>query len=287
MNIEDRPVAPPSRPVDAHKGTMGKVLIVAGSRPFSGAAVLAAHGASRGGAGLIQAAVPESLSLAFAQEIPSVVVCPVRETGQGRIATTACRVLQELAAVAHAVVVGPGLGQSSGLLDLLERLLSSRRPPVVLDADALNLLAQLARTDMLQANDVLTPHPMEAARLMGEGVPIVPLRRHEVAQELAAKFGCVVVLKGPATSIAVADRVIQNNSGNAALATGGTGDVLAGLIGALLGRGMSGFDAASRGVWAHGAAADWLVSRSGKEGLQPLELADALPRFVGGERTAE
>ena len=265
------------RPADAHKGSSGRVVVLAGSGQYRGAALLAARAATRGGAGLVQVAVPQCLSSSFSSALPSVIVCPLRETATGRISTTAIHRVQELLSGAGALVAGPGLSVSRGLLDLMTRLLIMDRPPTVLDADALNLISLMNHPQALQPHDILTPHPAEAARLLGETTPIPEERRGDAALSISQKLGCVVVLKGHRTRIASGSELFENETGNPILATGGTGDVLAGLIGALLARGLKSLDAARLGVHVHGATADLLRDKRGEEGLLPSELADALP----------
>ena len=232
----------PHRAQDAHKGSFGTVLVVAGSEGMLGAAILAARGALRSGAGLVRIAVPASLRSACAIAVPA--------------ATTVDRDRELDAALplADAIVCGPGLGE--GARPLVDRVLA--RPhgaPVVLDADGLNAIAPLDRT--LPGPVVLTPHPGEGARRLGvPGPAAIQQDRAAAVDELCARAQAVVVLKGASTIVGDASRRFVNPSGNPGMATGGSGDVLAGAIGALLAQGMDPFDAASLGVFVHGLAGD-------------------------------
>lgn len=257
----------PARAGDAHKGTFGTVLVVAGSRGMLGAAILCARGALRGGAGLVQAALPAALMAPFTVAVPA--------------ATTVERLIHELIAAAkaaQAVVVGPGLGRSIPSRAVL-RALRKLSVPQVLDADALNLASPL-KTPFAGGPRILTPHPGEAARLLGCDTAEVQRDRERSVALLAERSGGVAVLKGAGTLVCDGERLFTNTTGNPGMATGGSGDVLAGLIGALLAQGMPPFDAACLGVHAHGAAGDLVAQRLSMAGLcaedLPLAIAEVL-----------
>lgn len=258
----------PRRPRDAHKGTFGTVLVVAGSEGMLGAAMLAANGALRGGAGLVRVAVPRALRPFVALAVPC--------------ATTVDRAAELRAAVATAtaVVVGPGLGASAATRRLVASVLRGSRAPLVLDADACNVLAPLRRPIAARAPVVLTPHPGEAARLLGCSTQQVQADRRAALRELVARSGAVVVLKGARTLVGDASRCFVNRTGNPGMATGGAGDVLAGLLGALLAQGLPPFAAACLAVHAHGRAGDLVARRLGETGLLaadlPLAIAEVL-----------
>lgn len=259
----------PRRPREAHKGTFGTVLVVAGSESMLGAAVLAATAALRGGAGLVRVAVPRALQPFVAAAVPC--------------ATTVARAGAPLrAALAHAsaLVVGPGLGATPATRRLVRAILRAARVPVVLDADALNVLAPLRRPLRTRAPLVLTPHPGEAARLLGTTAARVQADRAAALRELCARSGGVVVLKGARTLVGDGQEVFTNRTGNPGMATGGSGDVLAGLLGALLAQGLAPFAAARLGVHAHGRAGDRIAARVGEVGLiaadLPLAIAEVL-----------
>jgi hydroxyethylthiazole kinase-like uncharacterized protein yjeF len=249
---------------NSHKGSFGDVVVLGGARGMLGAAVLAARAALFGGAGRVFAAMLDG-GMALDPLQPEIMF----------------RDAAGLDFDGRTVVAGPGMGSADTAIHLFGKALDARTPLVV-DADALNLAA--ARPELqarLAAHDgpaVLTPHPLEAARLLGVTAPIVQADRLEHARELALRFNCVVVLKGAGSVIARPDGFAAlNTSGNPGLATGGSGDVLAGFCGALLAQGWPAWGAALGAVWMHGAAADWLV----EDGKGPIGLtAGELPRAI-------
>ncbi|MFO1053060.1 MAG: NAD(P)H-hydrate dehydratase [Planctomycetota bacterium] len=262
----------PRRPRDGHKGTFGTVLVLAGSQGMLGAAILCARGALRGGAGLVRAVLPVELMASFTIAVPPATTLD----RAGTQAETACH-------AADALVVGPGLGDGDTTRALLGRWLPAATAiPVVLDADALNALAPLRGPQRL-SNCILTPHPGEAARLLGTTTDVVQRDREGSARELQARSGAVVVLKGAGTVITDGERLAVNRSGNPGLATGGSGDVLTGLLGALCAQGMEPFDAARLAVHVHGEAGDLVASRLSQAGLcaddLPLAIAEVLRGF--------
>lgn len=256
----------PVRPPRGHKGTFGRVLVVAGSRGMAGAALLAAQGAQRVGAGLVQLAGPEQLSDVFAVGVPEAVGLPLPQKHDTVAASAAGRIE---AALEHAsvLVIGPGLGRSDEVRVLVPRVVAAAQAagvPAVVDADGLNALADGAlermgtdRGGTGEPGLVLTPHPGEMARLCGAAVADVAARPLEFAAEYARRWGAVVVLKGAPTVIAdPRGDVYINSTGSAALASGGTGDVLAGVIGGLMAQGAAPVQAAVAGAFLHGAAGD-------------------------------
>jgi ADP-dependent NAD(P)H-hydrate dehydratase / NAD(P)H-hydrate epimerase len=269
----------PARALESHKGDFGRLAIIAGSRGKSGAALLAARGALRGGAGLVTIFCAESLAMRYPPALPEVMAEPLPESG-GAVAEAAADVAIRKLRGFDAAVVGPGLGTAEGTVAFLERLVAGARLPLVLDADALNAFAGRparlggSRTRRL----VLTPHPGEAGRLLGRTSAEVQADRLSAVRELARKARAVVVLKGRHTLIAEpGGDVAVNPTGTPLLATAGSGDVLGGLVGALVGSGLAPGDAARCGVWLHGAAAEALEPRLGDAGLLAHEIADAVP----------
>ena len=260
----------PRRRRDAHKGTFGTVLVVAGGDGMLGAAVLAATAALRGGAGLVQVAVPGALRSAMAIAVPCATSIDRGDRPTVRAALAA----------ASAVVVGPGLGATATTRRLVRDVLRDSCAPVVLDADALNVLAPLRRPLVAKAPLVLTPHPGEAARLLGTDTTEVQRDRLAALQALVGRSGAVVVLKGSGTLVGDERRWFHNRTGNPGMATGGSGDVLAGLLGAFLAQGLSPFDAACLAAHAHGKAGDRVARRLGQAGLiasdLPLAIAEVL-----------
>lgn len=272
------PALPP-RAADSNKGTFGRVLVVAGSRGMSGAAVLCASAALRAGAGLVYLAVPQEILPIVATANPCYLTAPLPQDEDGRLAPTAEAALLELARSRDVVAFGPGLGRSPALTALLTSLLTQTQRPVVLDADGLNALEH--HTDRLRLRPaplILTPHPGELARLLGSDIPTVQKNRRELAVRFAAEHGLVLVLKGHGTVVTDGRRVYQNATGNAGMATGGTGDVLTGLIAALLGQGLEAFAAAQLGVYLHGLAGDLARDDLGEVSLIATDLLTYLPR---------
>ncbi|MEC9010062.1 MAG: NAD(P)H-hydrate dehydratase [Planctomycetota bacterium] len=270
----------PERPVAGHKGTFGHVLIAAGSVGMSGAAALAGLGALRSGAGLVRLAVPQSLVGVVAAIEPSYLVLPLPEDNGGRTSGNAGSELSRAATVATAMAIGPGWGHSVELEGLATSLFETLDCPLVVDADGLNLLATagtLATGGPPAAGRVLTPHPGEMARLMETDVLSVQADREGMAVDLASRSCAVVVLKGAGTVITDGVRVVINTTGNSGLATGGSGDVLTGLVAGLLARGMDPFAAAWLGVHLHGLAADLAVVQLGESGLIASDLPDWIP----------
>jgi ADP-dependent NAD(P)H-hydrate dehydratase len=267
------------RPADANKGMFGRALVVAGSRGMSGAAVLCGRGALRGGAGLVRIATPSGIQPVVAAGNPCYMTAPLPEDGEGRLAPAAASELVALAGASNAAAVGPGLGKSTALPDLLLAILAQTTVPVVLDADALNALA--GRTTDLRLHHgpvVITPHPGEFARLLGCDIAKVQDDRQRLAAGFAVAHGAVVVLKGQGTVVTDGLRLAVNETGNPGMATGGTGDVLAGLLAALLGQGLEPFAAARLAVHLHGLAGDLAAADLGEASLIATDLLDYLPR---------
>jgi ADP-dependent NAD(P)H-hydrate dehydratase / NAD(P)H-hydrate epimerase len=274
-------LAPP-RPRDAHKGTMGHLLVVAGSRGKSGAATIAARAALRSGTGLVTVAVPRSVQAIIASSQAEVMTEPLPETRNGALARSAAAVALRLLAARDALALGPGLGVDAETRAAVLAIVSKRTLPCVLDADGLNAFAadrrSRARLAAGESMLILTPHPGEAARLLESTAAAIQADRLGSARRLAAATGATVVLKGRRTVVARPDgRSAFVASGNPGMATGGTGDALTGVIGALLARGLPGFDAARLGTYVHGAAGDLAAERHGEDGLIAGDLVDALP----------
>jgi len=268
------------RPRDSHKGRFGTVLVVAGSRGMAGAAALCGVAALRSGAGLVRIATAAEVQPVVAGFEPSAMTYPLAGTAEGTIDFPAARpILQRLLAPATVVAVGPGLGQSEEIRGLLRFLLAETDKPLVIDADGLNAL--VGQTEVLAGAArpvILTPHPGEFARLTGTGVAEVQADRLGQAAKLAAAApGLVVVLKGAGTIITDGRRWFENTTGNPGMATGGTGDVLTGVIAALLAQGLPAFEAAQLGAFVHGLAGDIARDDHGEIGMIAGDLVDALP----------
>jgi NAD(P)H-hydrate epimerase len=267
----------PRRQPEAHKGTSGHLLIIAGSRGHTGAARLAAHAACRSGAGLTTLAGPASLNAIFALGIPEAMTATLPDV-DGRISFEPDG-LTHLIAGKQAIVIGPGLGTHEDAGRLLEHVLAIATVPVVVDADGLTCLARsFPVLEKSRCQVVMTPHPGEMARLLGRGTAAVQADRVGVARELASKHRCVVVLKGASSVVAAADgRAWINPTGNPGMASGGMGDVLAGLLGGLLAQGIAPPAAACLGTYLHGAVADVIANERGQIGMLASDVADGLP----------
>ena len=280
----DRVTAPPVLPVrkdDAHKGDQGRVLVVAGSRGMSGAACLAATAALRGGAGLVTAAIPEGIQNIVAGFEPSYLTIGLPEDEQGRTKPTSLKRLAEVLAVQDAVAIGPGLGQSAGLQELVQELYDSVPVPMVVDADALNLLARrLHPVERVRgaAPRVLAPLSGEVARLTGLATVAIQQDREQHAVEFARQNNVVVVLKGYGTIVTDGQRLWVNDTGNSGLATGGTGDVLTGIVAALLAQHLPPFEAAQLAVHVHGVAGDLAAEELSKPGMIASDLLSRVGR---------
>lgn len=279
----------PPRPQDSHKGTFGHLLVIGGSVGKTGAAALAGEGALRVGAGLVTVAVPASLNPILEVKLTEAMTAPLAEVpGHGALSQAAWQDLEELWPGKTAVALGPGLGRHPETVALVQRLVRERPLPLVVDADGLYALAQDLNGAPGPTPLVLTPHPGEMARLLGCTTREVQTGRLPAAQELAQRTGAVVVLKGAQTLVADPDgRMLINTTGNPALAQGGTGDVLTGMIGGLLAQGLEPFAAAGLGVYLHGLAADSRAAWQGTRGMLAGELLDELPevihKFAAGE----
>lgn len=266
-----------ARPVEAHKGLFGRVLVIAGSRGMSGAAVLCGSAALRGGAGLVTLAVPGEVLPIVAAANPCYMTAPQPEE-DGRLAGEALPGLVRLVEQATAAAIGPGLGQSLALSALLAALLDQTHRPLVVDADALNGLVGLQEVLARRSGPlVLTPHPGEFGRLTGLDIKEVQARRQELAVSFAAGHKVVLVLKGHGTIVTDGRRLFINPTGNPGMATGGSGDVLTGLIAALLAQGLEPFAAAQLGVYLHGLAGDRACDRLGETSLIATDLLHELP----------
>ncbi|MEX1143421.1 MAG: NAD(P)H-hydrate dehydratase [Anaerolineales bacterium] len=272
----------PARPLDAHKGTFGTALIVAGSRHFPGAALLAGEAAYRCGAGLVTLAVPYGLQPGLAGHLPEATWLPLPEEN-GAIAEDAAALVRDSLERVTAMLLGPGLGQAESTKRFVGSLMDANLPPLVADADGLKLLAELPGwQNRLPLNSVLTPHPGEMAILTGLSTDEVQGERIEIAERFANEWKHIVVLKGAFTTVASPDgRSATLAMATPALARAGTGDVLAGLITGLRAQGMDAFEAACSAVWLHGQAAlqatEW---HAGTAGVLAGDLLKELPALI-------
>lgn len=266
----------PGRSPWGHKGDFGKLMLLCGSRGYTGAAFFAAMGALRSGAGLVFLGVPESIYGIEAVKLNEPVIFPLPDA-DGRLSADAVPEILSRLPRMDAVLVGPGLGQSEGTLAVVRAVLEKAECPVVVDADGINILR--AHRDLLRGRKsptILTPHDGEFARLGG----IIGEDRMAAAAALADDLGCVVLLKGHETCVTDGTDGYINPTGNSGMAVGGSGDVLAGVITALLGAGLPPLEAAACGAWLHGAAGDRCAAELGQYGMLPTDMLSALPRLM-------
>ena len=268
----------PEEKLESHKGDYGKLLLLCGSRGFTGAAALAAEGALRSGAGLVYLGVPEGIYPILAGKLTEPVVFPLPENGNGRLSRTGLPDILERLPGMSACLMGPGMGQGYDTEEVVFRVLEEADCPLVLDADGINVLARhIDRVDKAKAPVVLTPHAGEFSRLGGN----LSLGRLRAAKAMAEKTGAVVVLKGYRTVIAGPDgETYVNSTGNPGMAVGGSGDVLAGILTCLLGQGMEPVRAAAAAVFFHGAAGDLCRERLGRRSMLPTDMIGALSEIL-------
>jgi len=272
---------------DAHKGDFGSVLTVGGSRGMAGAVVLAARSAMRAGAGKVTAAVPAGLYPIVATQLTVCMTEPLPEGADGTLAFKAAERIGAEAVAFQVLALGPGLGRSPELVRFVGWIVRHVALPTVIDADGLNCLVEdAAALAERPAPTILTPHPKEMARLTGRTTRDIQADRIGAAAALARESGAIVVLKGAGTVVADADRVYVNTTGNPGMATGGSGDVLTGVVAGLLAQGLDPFDAAVLGVYIHGLAGDLARDEVGEVGLIATDILDHVPvalRRIGAD----
>jgi hydroxyethylthiazole kinase-like uncharacterized protein yjeF len=266
-----------------HKYSAGALLVVAGSRGTTGAPQMVVRGAERTGCGIIFLATAEGAAPSVDLELTEALIHGVPEDEEGYMTAAALDGILELAGRTSALVVGPGMGVGEGGRRLVEEILREVQAPVLLDADAVTNLAGTGALATRSAPTVITPHAGELGRLLETGAKEVDAHRLRSARSAAEEHGCCVLLKGADTLVAEGGRVAVNSTGNVALATAGTGDVLSGVIGALLARGMDAYEAAQAGAWAHGRAAELWLEGTGwpAESMIATDLLGHLPPAVG------
>jgi ADP-dependent NAD(P)H-hydrate dehydratase / NAD(P)H-hydrate epimerase len=271
------------RRADSHKGDFGHVLVIGGARGYTGAAMLSVHGALRAGAGLVTAAVPKSEQpLIAAGQRHEAMSLGLPQTPGGDLSTAASKVIKELvdAGKISCIVAGPGLGAGRGAFSLIENILKISGVPIVLDADGLNIISK--RTGLLKkakARLILTPHPGEFARLTGIGIRSIDKKRSELAEKFAAEHNVICVLKGHHTIISDGKMTFLNPTGNPGMATGGSGDVLSGMIGAFIAQVAEPrlLNAAVLGVYIHGLSGDMAALQKNQAGLLAGDIAETIP----------
>lgn len=268
-----------NRPDDSNKGTLGSLLCICGSYGMAGAAIMAGKAALRCGIGLLKIAVPKSIYPVCATNILESVYYPLEETSNGVISSKNTDFLLEMCEKSSAVVIGCGLSVCDDTKNLVQSVITNCEKPLVIDADALNCICNKPEIlKNLKAPAIITPHPGEMARLLHSTPKTVNLNRENTAINFAKKFGVVTVLKGAGTIIASPDgEVYINHTGNSGMATGGSGDVLSGIIGSLLAQGAAPINAAAAGVFLHGTIGDLAAEKLGKISMLPTDMIDMIP----------
>lgn len=268
-----------NRPDDANKGTLGSLLCICGCYGMAGAAIMAGKSALRCGLGLLKTALPKSIYPIAASQILESVYFPLDETSNGKMAVSNLDFLLEEAGKSSAVLIGCGLSVCDDTKLIVNSFIENCKKPMILDADALNCICE--NTDVLKsakAPIIITPHPGEMARLVDLSAKQVNQNRELTAKSFAKKFGVVTVLKGAGTVITSPDgRILINPTGNSGMATGGSGDVLAGMTASLVAQGAELFEAASAAVYLHGLAGDIAAEKLGKISMLPTDLIDCIP----------
>lgn len=266
----------PPRQENAHKGDHGRILLLCGSRDYTGAAALAAMGALRTGAGVVYLGVPDTIYPIEAAKLLEPVVFPLPDS-DGMYEASAIGHIEKILPSVDAVLAGPGIGRSDGTFAVTSYVLQNAACPVVLDADGINVLS--GHIDILRGRKhptVLTPHWGEFTRIC----PAIPEEREQNAIRFAQENDCVLLLKGHRTVITDGCCCYINHTGNPGMATGGSGDVLAGMITSLLGQGISPVMAAACGAWLHGTAGDICAKKLGQYGMLPQDMLAVLPRLL-------
>jgi NAD(P)H-hydrate epimerase len=279
MQIVERIPKLKPRAADAHKGDFGRVCIIAGSVGMSGAGALAGRAALRAGAGLVRVATPKSVLPIVASIEPSFTTIALDEDTAGRISAKAINTILDAVSENDCLAFGPGVGISGALRSILEALIKQKQLRLLIDADGLNNLSKIKNwPTKLKPKLILTPHPGEMKRLWsGLFRKRLPPDRQQQAAQLAQYTATTVVLKGAGTVVTDGQKVYINKTGNPGMATAGSGDVLTGVMTALMGQGLGNFDAAVLGVYIHGLAGDIAAEKTGQVGLIATDIIESLP----------
>ncbi|MCM8759996.1 MAG: NAD(P)H-hydrate dehydratase [Candidatus Omnitrophica bacterium] len=271
----------PERKKDSHKGTYGHLFVIGGSPGLTGAVCLTSMAALRTGCGMVTAGVPESLNDVFEIKLTEVMTKPLSETGRRTIGPLAVDQCTEFIEKIDGLVIGPGISTEFGTELFFKNLIPKISKPMVIDADGLKLLAR--NLDILENPDkkiILTPHPGEMSYLTGLTIPEIQKNREKVASEFAKKYNVMLVLKGYRTVVADGSNIFINKTGNPGMATAGSGDVLAGIIGSLIVQGFSLWESATMGVYLHGLAGDLAAKKIGEYSLIAGDIIDFLPQAI-------
>lgn len=277
----------PIRSRDTNKGGYGRVLIISGSTGMTGAGCLTAKAALRSGAGLVYLGVPSGLSHIFAASVTEAITVPFDDDGSGRLSRNLIDKLDTVIKRKDVIAVGPGLSVNDDITDIVSSIIEKAEAPLVIDADALNAVsADIGVLKRLKGPAVMTPHPGEMSRLMGISIEDIQSNRMEVAREFAIRWKVITVLKGSKTVVAMPDGALYlNPTGNPGMATAGSGDVLTGIIAALIGQGLKPQDAAIAGVYLHGLAGDMACVKKGEYGMIAGDIIEELPHAITSCKT--
>ncbi|WP_027364177.1 bifunctional ADP-dependent NAD(P)H-hydrate dehydratase/NAD(P)H-hydrate epimerase [Desulfotruncus alcoholivorax] len=269
----------PGRKGPEHKGDFGRVLVIAGSRGMSGAAILAAEAAARAGAGLVTLGVPSAIHDIAENKLTEVMTFPLADTSKGNVSHTALKDILDRCHSSNVVAIGPGLGTAAETATLVKDIIMNITIPCVLDADGLNAMAGKAGLlNSIKSNLVITPHPGEMARLTGYSVKDIQQDRIGITAQKAKEWGCTILLKGARTVICGPDgSTYINQTGNPGMASGGSGDVLTGLIAGLIAQGLTPLNAAVAGAFIHGRAGDVTAKEMGISGMLAGDLLQRVP----------
>jgi NAD(P)H-hydrate epimerase len=271
----------PRRKRDTNKGNYGKILIVAGSPGFTGAAYLAGKGALLCGSGLVTVGCPESLLPILASKFTCVMTLPLPETDSHSLSEAALAAILAKCETCDAVAIGPGIGTQVQTKSLVHALVREVRIPLIIDADGLNNLTGSAQILLERKAPVMvTPHPGEMSRLIGISIDQIQKNREGVAVQFSRKYKVVTVLKGYKTVVTDGERVYINRTGNPGMATGGTGDILTGMVASFIGQGFGLFESAQLAVYLHGFAGDMAAKKYGEVSLIATDLLESLPRAI-------
>jgi NAD(P)H-hydrate epimerase len=268
-----------SRSRGAHKGVFGHVFVLAGSEGLTGAAYLTSQAALLSGSGLVTLGIPKGLNAIMEMKLTEVMTLPLGETKDGALKKSCEGRILDFARKAQALAIGPGLSREEETGELVRGLLKKIDKPIVLDADGINAFErQVEGLNDRKAPLVMTPHPGELSRIIGTGIGDIQRDRARWAEEASKRFDAIVVLKGYKTVVADGGSIYINESGNPGMATGGTGDILTGVIASLIGQGLGPFGAAKLGCYVHGVAGDLAVREVGEVSLKASDVLDFLPK---------
>ncbi|HHY91212.1 MAG TPA: NAD(P)H-hydrate dehydratase, partial [Clostridiales bacterium] len=269
----------PLREKDTHKGTYGKICMIAGSVGMAGAAILAGKSALVSGAGLLKIAVPKAINDILQQKVPEAITVPLEESEKEFIHSEDAEKLLRVMKNSDVIAIGPGCGQGRQFHEIFHVVLEHAVQPVVMDADALNILSKdVEMLSRLRGPVVMSPHIAEMSRLTGKDIQYIAQNRIEIASAFAQRWNCTVVLKGARTVVADGKgKIFINQTGNPGMATAGSGDVLTGLIAGLVAQGIAPVDAAVAAVYIHGSAGDRAAKRLGEYGLLAGDIASEIP----------